>query len=147
MGGSCDEFGSEAGRKILMIKVLYGLKISGAAFREFLADTLYEMVYRLIFFFDPDIWLRPAVKPDGFYYCKYILCCVDNVLCISHNPRKLMGSIQDYFNIKDKNVEPPNIYIGELIPSGLNRVSRFERELRHLWASAWQLQMTRVVVE
>ena len=43
------EFGSKARNNMLVRKALYGLKISGAAFREFLVDTLYAMVYRTIY--------------------------------------------------------------------------------------------------
>ena len=69
---------------MLVKKALYGLKSSGAAFRAHLAETLDTMGYRPTYA-DPDVWLRPAVKPDGFEYYEYILCYVDDVLCISHN--------------------------------------------------------------
>ena len=36
---------SAAGKNTLVRKALYGLKIYGAAFRAFLAETLYEMGY------------------------------------------------------------------------------------------------------
>jgi hypothetical protein len=36
---------------------------------------------------DPDVWLQAAVKADGFEYYEYILGYVDNVLCISADPR------------------------------------------------------------
>ena len=32
---------------------------------------------------DPDVWLRPAVKPDGEEYYEYILVYVDDILAIS----------------------------------------------------------------
>ena len=40
------EFGSEKGKRMLVVWALYGLKLSGAAFRAFLADTLYDAGYR-----------------------------------------------------------------------------------------------------
>ena len=96
---------------MLVRKALYGLKISGAEFRSFIAETLDEMVYWTSYA-DPDLWLRPEMKPDGFKYYEYILCCVDGVLCIFHNPRKLMKRIQEDFKIKDDKIEPPGVYIG-----------------------------------
>ena len=105
------EFGSEARNNMLVRKALYGLKISGAAFGAFLADNLYAMVYRPSYA-DPDLWLRPAVKPDGLEYYEYILCYVDDVLCISHNPRKLMKRIQKKFKLKDNKIELPDVYLG-----------------------------------
>jgi hypothetical protein len=46
---------------MLVVRVLYGLKSSGAAFRALLAETLYDLNYRPTKA-DPDVWLRPAVK-------------------------------------------------------------------------------------
>ena len=60
-------FGSEYGKNILVKKSLYGLKRSGAAFRAFLEEMLDTMGYRSSYA-DPDLWLRPAVNPDGFEY-------------------------------------------------------------------------------
>ena len=108
------EFGSEAGTNMIVRKALYGLKSSGAAFRAFLAKTLHDMDY-VPTYADPDVWLRPATKPDGFEYYEYILCYVDDVLCISHNPMKSMKEIQDVFKLKDDKIEPPDVYLGATI--------------------------------
>ena len=97
------EFESEAGNNMLVRKALYGLKSSGSAFRAFLVETLDTMGYRPSYT-DLELWLQPAVKPDGFEYYEYILCYVNNVLCISHNPRKLMKRIEEYFNLKDEKI-------------------------------------------
>ena len=71
---------------MLARKALYVLKSSGAAFRAFLAENLDAMVYQTSYA-NPELWLRPVVKPDGFEYY------IDDVLCISRNPRKLMKRI------------------------------------------------------
>jgi hypothetical protein len=105
------EFGSEAGKPMLVKKALYGLKSSGAAFRAYLAETLDAMGYRPSYA-DPDVWLRPAIKPDGFEYYEYILCYVDDVLCISHDPKKSMKRIQEDFKLKDDKIEEPDVYLG-----------------------------------
>ena len=41
------EFGSEARKLFIVIRALYCVKSSGAAFRAFLADYLYDIRYRL----------------------------------------------------------------------------------------------------
>ena len=61
------EFGSEAGTLFLIKMALYGLKSVGAAFRSLLADNLIDMGYRPTKA-DPDVWLRPATKPDRSEY-------------------------------------------------------------------------------
>jgi hypothetical protein len=61
------EFGSDAGSPMVAVKALYGLKSSGAAFRQFLTETLNKLGYKPSYA-DPDVWPQPAVKPDGFEY-------------------------------------------------------------------------------
>ena len=64
---------------------------------------------------EPDLWLRPSVKPDGFEYYEYILFYVYDVLCIYHDPRKSVKRIQDNFNLKDDKIEPPEKYLGDTL--------------------------------
>ena len=59
--------------------------------------------------------MRPALKPDGFKYWEYILCYVDDILCVSHNPKKSMNLIKSKFKIKDDKMEPPETYLGATI--------------------------------
>ena len=66
-------------------------------------------------YINPYLWLRPSMKMEGFEYYKYILCCVYNVLCIYHNPRKLMKRIQEYLRLKDNKIELPDIYLGDTL--------------------------------
>ena len=77
------EFGSEAGSIMIIKKALYGLKTSGAAFRAHLAETLFELNY-MPTKADPDVWIRPSIKADGFEYYEMVLVYVDDVLCVSH---------------------------------------------------------------
>jgi hypothetical protein len=69
------KFGSEAGTIFIVKKALYGLKSAGAAFRALLAETIYDLGY-VPTKADPDVWLRPAVKVDGFEYYEMVLCYV-----------------------------------------------------------------------
>ena len=61
------EFSSESGSIMIVKKALYGLKGSGAAFRAHLAEKLHD-IGLIPSRADPDVWRRPAVKPDGFEY-------------------------------------------------------------------------------
>ena len=105
------EFGSEAGTLFLVKKALYGLKSAGAAFRSLLADTLMDTGNRPTKA-DPDVWIRPAVKADGFEYYEMILCYVDNILCISDDPKKSLLALTAVFKLKDDKIEPPEMYLG-----------------------------------
>ena len=56
------EFGvKDCGKTMLVVRALYGLKSSGAAFRSFLAETLYDLGYHPSSA-DPDVWMRPAIR-------------------------------------------------------------------------------------
>lgn len=109
MGGK--EFGSNAGKPFIIRKALYGLKSSGAAFREHLAQRLDEIGFKSSTA-DPDVWLRPATKPDGEQYYEYMLVYVDDLLCISHDPYRPMKQIAEVLRFKKDKIEPPEFYLG-----------------------------------
>ena len=105
------EFGSESDSIMLVKKVFYGLKGSGAAFRAHLAEKLHDIGF-IPTRADPDVWRQPAVKPDGFEYYEYILCYVDNLLAISHDAQSVLKSVQDTFKFKDSKIDKPDVYLG-----------------------------------
>ena len=107
------EFGpADCGKTMLIVRALYGLKSSGAAFRSFLADHLWDIGYRPSRA-DSDVWMRPAVKPCGFKYWEYILCYVDDIMVISHKALQTMESIRSKkFKFKNDKIETPTQYLG-----------------------------------
>ena len=105
------EFGSESGSIMIVRKALYGLKGSGTAFRAHLAEKLHDIGF-IPTRANPDVWRRPAVKPDGFEYYEYILCYVDDILAISHDAQSVLKSVQDTFKFKDDRIDKPDVYLG-----------------------------------
>ncbi len=103
--------GSEEGSVMVIRKALYGLKSSGAAFRAHLAETLKDLCY-LPSKADPDVWIRPAIKENGFEYYEMTLVYVDDIMCISHDPKATMLGIQATFKLKDDKIERPENYLG-----------------------------------
>ena len=61
---------------------------------------------------DPDVWMRAATKLDGEKYYEYILCYVDEILCISHDAMKPMKDIQRSFKFKKNEIKQPETYLG-----------------------------------
>jgi hypothetical protein len=61
---------------------------------------------------DPDVWIRPATKPDGEEYYEYVLVYVDDILCMSHKPHATMEEIAITFKWKGDAVAPPETYLG-----------------------------------
>jgi hypothetical protein len=57
------EFGDDAGKRALIARALYGLKSSGAAFRNHLAEFMENLgwnPYRA----DRDLWMKAETRPD-----------------------------------------------------------------------------------
>jgi len=67
---------------------------------------------------DPDIWLRPAVKPDGTKYYEMILCYVDDIISISMKPLDAIDGIQKIFTLKNNRADVPEMYLG----AGISKV-------------------------
>ena len=108
------EFGSEKGTPMVICKALYGLKSSGAEFQSHLAETLHDIGFRPSEA-DHDVWLRPAVKPNGQTYYEYVSCYVDDIPSVSFNATSILKSIQVNFKLKDDKIEPPSDYLGEVL--------------------------------
>ena len=105
------EFGPELqGKSVLIVRALYGLKSSGAAWRSHLANTLQSLGY-VSCVADPDVWYRPAVKPDGFPYYEYVLVYVDDLLVLSHQGHKTMKALEEFYRLKDGYASPSR-YLG-----------------------------------
>ena len=60
---------------------------------------------------DPGVWMRPVMKDDGFQYLVYALCCVYELLNISHRPLSTMKVIQSKFKWNNDNTEELDIYL------------------------------------
>ena len=58
------KFGSEQGKVFVVIRAPYGLKSASAYFRSFMSNKLDKIGLKSSPY-DPDVWLRPAIKPDG----------------------------------------------------------------------------------
>ena len=93
------EFGSEEGSTMIIEMALYGIKRGGAAFRSKLAGVLYDNLSYRPSLTDPDVYLRPARKPNSQKYYEYVLCYVDDVLVMLHNPQLTMGGIKETFKL------------------------------------------------
>ena len=63
------------------------------------------------------------MKADGFKYYEMVLVYVDDILCVSHDPKATMMGLQTTFKLKDDKVEKPEMYLGaELCERVLNGV-------------------------
>lgn len=106
------EFGAtEQGSIIIIKKALYGLKSSGAAWRALFATTLSDLGYTSSNA-DPDVWIRPQVKPNGFEYYEFILVYVDDIMVLSHDTKPTMDTLVSLYRLKEDSVGEPTRYSG-----------------------------------
>jgi hypothetical protein len=105
------EFGTDAGKRALIVRALYGLKSSGAAFRKHLGECMRLMEYSPCLA-DPDLWYKAATKKDGTQYYSYILCYVDDIMVIHENPMPILQSINGFMKLKPDSIGEPDIYLG-----------------------------------
>ena len=107
-----EEWGPDAGKTAVIVRSLYGLKSSGASFRNHLADCMRHLGYTPCAA-DPDLWLKPMVRPsDGLEYYSYVLCYVDDVLAIGHDAEDVLKKIDKYFGLKPGSLGDPKQYLG-----------------------------------
>ena len=106
------EFGaSNVGRPVLIVRALYGLSSSGARWRDHMAATLREAHF-VSSKGDPDVWMRPATKPDGSEYYEYVLVYVDDILVVSCEPKEVMDYLATKYTLKEGSVKEPTTYLG-----------------------------------
>ena len=110
------EFGPNEGCVVVIVRALYGMKSSGAAWRAHLAQTMKDLGFDPSKA-DPDVWMRPATKPDGFQYYEYVLIHTDDLLVVSHRADVIMKSFTDFYTLKEDPATqlpygPPTRYLG-----------------------------------
>jgi len=98
------EFGHLKGRNVIIIRALYGLKSSGASWHRHFSEVLRSFGFTSCQA-DPDLWLRPRTKQNGFKYYEYVLVYVDDLICISENPSDLC-LLSDVFRFHSKETTP-----------------------------------------
>jgi hypothetical protein len=106
------EFGSNQGKVMKVLRALYGLKSSGAAWRNLFATSIVEMGYKTSLA-DPDVWIKANVNPkSNINYYEMVLVYVDDILCISHEPQVFMEEVARMYRLKEGSVGPPTRYLG-----------------------------------
>jgi hypothetical protein len=124
------EFGIHKGKRIVIVRALYGLKSSGAAWRAHMAQTMTDLGFTPCQA-DPDVWMKKAVKPCGFAYWEYVLIYVDDILAISHNPSAIMDRLSALYRLKEdpttgKGYGKPKMYLGAEI--GTYRITGADKD-------------------
>ena len=105
------EFGTDQGAVMIVKRALYGLKSSGASWRAMLAQTLIDLGYQSSKA-DPDVWIRPQTKPNGFEYYEMVLVYVDDILHLSHNTKPTIDALGKLYVLRADACGEPKRYLG-----------------------------------
>src|SRR5210317_1421108 len=99
-----EEFGEDAGKRMIVEGGCYGLKTSAARFHERQAEELRAMGFRPSKA-DFDLWMKP--QEDHY---EYIATYVDDIMVFSRNPIPIIERIRKAFDLKG--VGTPEYYLG-----------------------------------
>jgi hypothetical protein len=139
------EFGADkVGRPVLVVRALYGLKSSGARWYDQMASTLREGGF-VSCQGNPDVWMRPNVKLNGDKYWEYVLCYVDDILCISHEPQVVMDFFASRYTLKKGSVKEPDAYLDAEVKEWT--IDGAENPSKVRWAMSSDLYVKRAVTE
>ena len=106
------EFGEYDGSKFRVVRALYGMKISEAAFWKPLADCMHHLGF-LPCPSDLYLCMNTMVSPEyGFNYYAYVLIYVNYVIVIQHDDGDILRRIDKYFKIKPRSIGDPYIKLG-----------------------------------
>ena len=105
------EFGEDEGKTAEIVRALYGLKSSGAAYGEHLANCMTHLGFQTCLA-DNDVWIKAQTKPDGSQYYAYVLIYVDDILVMHHDAKRVMAQIDYFFHMKPESMGDPDIYLG-----------------------------------
>ena len=76
------------GKVLHLVPALYRLKSSGASWRKMFKDFIKAKLGFKSSRVDPGMYYRQNTQSDGSVYYELLLVYVDNVLTISHDPKK-----------------------------------------------------------
>jgi hypothetical protein len=109
------ECGSDAGKVMIVACAIYGLRTSGASWRQMLSDTLVHQFGYPQSRGDPDVYLRRRSRLHDSDYYELVLVFVNDILRISHDFKEFMDQIGKVYDLRGS-VEEPKIYLGSNIP-------------------------------
>ena len=103
--------GADLGKKAIIVRALYGLKSSRAAFHVHQEECMRSIGYTPCRG-DNDLRMKPEIDPHEDEYYSYILCYVDYVLVVHHDAMTILMKIDKYFKLKPSSIGDPDIYLG-----------------------------------
>ena len=91
----CPEFGEFEGQIMLMDKAVYGTKTDALCFHEALSISLRHQGFWPSQA-EPDFWWQKTKA----YSFEYVACYVDNIICYSKKPEKILENLSRFYTLK-----------------------------------------------
>ena len=113
------EFSEDAGSVMILKKAVYGLQSARNSWRSTLHATL-EVLKLVPSHGDPNPYMRRVQDHpiQGEYY-EFMLVYVDDLLCISGDPKSFMDKLGWVYDLKDL-VKPSEMYLGANVNTYVN---------------------------
>jgi hypothetical protein len=118
------EFRDDSGKRVLIVRALYGLRSADADLRNHLDECMNNLGWNPCCA-DRDLWMKAETRPDdGALYWAYILIYVDDILCVHHEPGAPLAKLDEYFKMKEGSIQVPTFYLGAklkktVLPNGV----------------------------
>jgi hypothetical protein len=98
---------------VVLVKALYGLKSSGAAWHLHLSKRLRAMQF-VLSLADADMWMRWSTRPDATSYYQYIASYVDDLTIVTLEPEKILDELKGHgYELKGSGA--PDTFLGASI--------------------------------
>jgi hypothetical protein len=108
------EFVDDSGKRVLIVRALYGLKSAGAAVSNHLDECMKHLGWNP-FRADRDLLMKAETRPDdGVLYWAYIVIYVDDILCVHHDIGAPLVKLDEYFKMKEGSMKKtvlPNVVV------------------------------------
>ena len=110
------EWRDKEGCVVVIFRALYGLRSSALQWQRHLADNLRDDLGYVSSLADDNVWMKRCHKESGKPYYSYILCFVDDLVCIHVDPDPVLATLKGFYKMKhDPGV--PKMYLGSDISS------------------------------
>ena len=93
------ECGEDKVKLLIVVRALYGLKSAGSSWHASLAQVLKDLDF-VSMLADLDVWIREAVRGDGFKYYEMLFVYVDYILAVLHKSIYFIKEIAAFYRAK-----------------------------------------------
>ena len=106
-----DEWKSDQGKVVFIVRSLYGLKCSALVWRNHLSYILGNHLGFQSSLADPRIWFKAAINKAGNECYTYIIVYVDDLLIFDKDPRNYMAMLESKYMVKPSIIGYPKVYL------------------------------------